>query len=142
MLTRHRAPTVRPARRRRSVIVDIAGSWINQNGSLLTLDAPVDGRLTGTFQSRKGRAARDRVYPVTGVVNGALVSFMVSFDDGIDNLHSITSFSGRWARDADGVERLHTVWVLARAFEDEARTKPTQAWNSFLVNADVFTRQD
>lgn len=45
----------------------------------------------------------------------------------------------RWK---DGVERLRTVWVLARAFEDEARTKPTQPWNSFLVNADVFTRRD
>ena len=120
---------------------DVEGRWINQNGSVLVLHAPVHGRLTGTFQSRKGRAARDRVYPVSGVVNGDLVSVVVSFDDGVDNLHSITSFSGRLARDADGVDRVHTIWVLARAFEDEARTKPTQPWNSFLVNSDVFTRE-
>ena len=120
---------------------EVEGRWVNQNGSVLVLNAPAHGRLTGTFQSHKGRAARDRVYPVSGVVNGELVSVVVSFDDGSDNLHSITSFSGRCARDADGVDRLHTIWVLSRAFEDEARTKPTQVWNSFIVNSDVFARE-
>ena len=120
--------------------MDVAGRWVNQNGSVLVLNEPVHGRLTGTFRSRKGRAARDRLYPVSGVVNGELVSVVVSFDDGVDNLHSITTFSGRCVRDVDGVDRLHSLWVLARAFEDEARTKPTQVWNSFLVNSDVFVR--
>lgn len=120
--------------------IEARGRWINQNGSILEIDAPADGRLTGTFQSAKGRAAQGKAYPVTGVVNGELVSFIVSFDDGAENLCSITSFSGRLVRDRDGVERLHTVWLLARQFEDEARTKPTQAWNTFLTNADVFER--
>jgi hypothetical protein len=116
------------------------GRWVNQNGSVLLLEQRVDGSLAGTFSSRKGRVARGRSYRVVGVVNGELAAFAVSFDDGSDNLRSITSFTGRSARDADGVERLHTLWVLAREFEDEARTKPTQAWNTFLVNADVFER--
>jgi hypothetical protein len=119
---------------------DVRGRWVNQNGSVLDIDTLVSGRFGGTFQSKKGRAAQDKTYPVLGIVNGELVSFAVSFDDGTTNLASITAFSGRLAKDRDGIERLHALWVLARQFEDEARTKPTQVWNTFLINADVFTR--
>ena len=120
--------------------MDLGGRWANQNGSILDLSVEGQSRLSGTFSSRKGRAAADRTYPVIGVSNGELVTFCVTFDDGADNLHSITSFSGRLVRDRDGIDRLHTLWVLARQFEDETRTKPTQAWNSFLVNTDIFER--
>ena len=119
----------------------LEGPWLNQNGSVLTLDPALGGRVTGTFESPTGRAERDRVYPVTRVVNGLFVSFVVTFDDGVDNPHSITSFSCRLLRDADGVERLHTVWMLPRTFEDEARSMPTRACNRFLVNSEVFTRE-
>jgi hypothetical protein len=36
---------------------------------------------------------------------------------------------------------LHTLWTLSRQFEDEAKAKPTQAWNSFITNSDVFERR-
>jgi hypothetical protein len=123
-------------------MIELRGRWENQNGSILMIDAIEGDRFTGKFQSAKGRAARGKVYPLIGIANGELVSFAVSFDDGSENLGSITSFSGRYVRDSDGSERLHTVWLLARQFEDEARTKPTQVWNTFLSNADVFRRID
>ena len=63
------------------------------------------------------------------------MAFAINFADGDTNLHSISNFTGRLQGDI-----LHTVWVLARAFEDAARTKPTQPWNTFLVNADRFER--
>lgn len=116
--------------------MELSGEWENQNGSVLTIGAVEDGAFTGTFVSAKGRAARGRRYQVAGVVNGALVAFAVSFTDEDDNLGSISNFTGRLE---DGV--LHTVWVLARAFEDAERTKPTQPWNTFLVNADRFVRR-
>ena len=121
--------------------IDYRGRWVNQNGSVLSIDEQVDGRIAGRFISKKGRAAKDISYPVYGVVNGELASFAVSFDDGAANLSSITSFAGRYARE-DGAERLHTVWILARQFEDAARTKPTQVWNTFITNSDVFERRD
>ncbi|HET6472247.1 MAG TPA: avidin/streptavidin family protein [Pseudomonadales bacterium] len=121
--------------------VDYRGRWVNQNGSVLSIDEQVEGRIVGRFISKKGRAAQDVSYAVHGVVNGELASFAVSFDDGHANLASITNFSGRYARDS-GVERLHTVWVLARQFEDSARTKPTQVWNTFITNSDVFVKRD
>ncbi len=116
-------------------MMQLDGEWENQNGSVLRIGTVVDGAFTGTFVSAKGRAARDRHYPVHGVVNGDLVAFVVDFNDAEANLHAISSFSGRLQGDV-----LHTVWVLARAFEDAEFSKPTQPWNSFLVNSDRFVR--
>lgn len=116
--------------------MELSGDWENQNGSVLSIGGIEDGAFSGSFVSAKGRAARDRGYPVTGVVNGSLVAFAVNFVDDDDNLSSISNFTGRLE---EGV--LHTVWVLARAFEDSERSKPTQPWNTFLVNADRFERR-
>ena len=120
---------------------ELSGAWVNQNGSVLHVQIADSGEVTGWFESRKGRAARGQRYAVVGRANGELLSFLVDFRTDDLNLGSITSFSGRHARDADGNAQLHTVWVLARGFEDAERTRPTQPWNSFLVNSDVFRRQ-
>lgn len=116
-------------------MTDLTGEWENQNGSRLSIESVEGGVIRGAFRSAKGRAARDRYYPVHGIVNGGVVSFAVSFRDEDDNLHSISTFSGR----LDG-DTIHTVWVLAREYEDAERTRPTQPWNAFLVNADRFAR--
>ena len=117
----------------------VCGRWLNQNGSVLVVDAIDDGVVQGHFESKKGRAARGKIYPMLGRHNGELLSFIVDFQGEEANLASMTSFSGRLAH-ADGVQELHTVWVLSRAFEDAERTKPTQPWNSFLTNSDVFRK--
>lgn len=119
-------------------MAELTGDWVNQNGSTLTLTDAGDGRLAGTFCSRKGRAASGKFYPVTGVQSGELVTFSIVWQDDDADLHAITSFSGRYVHRP--VEAIHTVWVLSRQFEDEAQQKPTGAWNAFLTNADVFTR--
>ncbi len=120
--------------------VDFRGHWINQNGSTLSIVDQSGGSICGRFVSKKGRAAQGVEYPVIGCVNGELATFLVNFVSSAANLHSITSFSGRHTRGADGRERLHTVWILARQFEDDACTKPTQVWNSFVTNSDVFEK--
>ncbi len=122
--------------------VDLRGRWVNQNDSILWIEKQSDGCIDGRFASAKGRAAKGTTYPVRGCVNGELASFAVSFRDENHSLSAITSFSGRYARSADGVERLHTVWILARQYEDEARAKPTHVWNAFITNADVFEKHD
>ena len=114
----------------------LQGDWQNQNGSVLSIGPVEHGAFEGTFLSTKGRAAQGRRYPVRGSVNGELVAFAVDFSDIDDNLHSISNFTGRLH---DGV--LHTIWVLAREFEDAERTKPTQPWNTFLVNSDRFVKR-
>jgi Avidin family len=121
--------------------IDFRGSWINQNGSVLWIDEQSDGQIRGRFSSQKGRASKGVVYAVRGCVNGELTSFAVNFRDGDANLSAITSFSGRYVRGADRTERLHTVWILARQYEDETKSKPTQVWNCFITNSDVFERR-
>ena len=115
----------------------LTGTWRNQNGSELELNEAVDGTLTGRFLSRKGRAAEGTHYSVVGVHNGGVAAFFVNFRNGDANLVSITSFSGRIVEEVP--RTLHTVWTLAREFQDSAQTEPTHAWNAFLTNADVFT---
>ena len=119
-------------------MVDITGKWINQNGSTLIIEDVYNGNIRGKFESKKGRAARSIEYPMVGLQNGELVSFIVNFDSEDDNLHSMTSFSGRLQVDTDGVQNLHTTWILSRQFEDADRKKRTQTWNTFMINADVF----
>ena len=117
-------------------MTELIGEWVNQNGSRLCIDRVDDaGELRGTFQSAKGRAAQGKPYPVLGLANGEVFSFAVNFIDDDANLQSISTFSGRLDSNT-----LHTLWVLARQHEDAEGTKPTQPWNTFLVNADRFTR--
>jgi hypothetical protein len=121
--------------------MDVNGTWVNQNGSVVELHADGQGQLSGYYVSRKGRAVSGRRYPLVGQVSGEVLAFQVSWQDDQTNLHSITSFTGRLGRDADG-ELIHTVWVLARQWENEERTRPTGTWNAFLVNSDVFRRSE
>ena len=116
----------------------LTGKWINQNGSVLHIDVVNnDQQVVGRFESKKGRSAVGTEYPIVGVRNGELLSLLVDFRTADVNLASITAFSGRLEATADG-KVLHTQWILARQFEDSDQTNPTQPWNTFLTNADVF----
>ena len=117
------------------------GTWMNQNGSTVTLHVAADGAVTGLFRSGKGRVAADQHYAVTGRCNGDLLAFQVDWQDEDANLHAITSFTGRGVVDENGDETLHTMWVLARQYEDVKGFRPTEAWNAFLTNADIWVRQ-
>lgn len=118
----------------------ISGRWVNQNGSIVSFEES-DGTLTGQYVSRKGRSAAGKHYPLTGVINGEVLSFAVSWQDEDANLESITSFTGRLERRGGEVYAIHTMWILARRWENEERSKETGAWNAFLTNADVFHRE-
>ncbi|MDE0451019.1 MAG: avidin/streptavidin family protein [Gammaproteobacteria bacterium] len=122
--------------------MDINGSWINQNGSTVTFEEDRKGVVKGEFRSRKGRAAADKGYALTGMQNGELLAFQVDWRDDEVNLHSMASFACRLAVDGDGRDTIHAMWVLARQFEDEALSKPTQVWNTFMTNVDIFVRED
>ncbi len=118
---------------------NISGRWVNQNGSVVEFDEH-EGVLTGHYVSRKGRSASGKRYPLSGVINGEVLSFAVSWQDDEANLESITSFTGRLERRNGSIYAIHTMWILARRWENEERSKETGAWNAFLTNADVFLR--
>lgn len=120
--------------------MEITGSWVNQNGSVLTIESDANGIITGEFVSTKGRAARGICYPVIGTRNHNLVSFSVNFRTSDQDLRAITTFSGRL--EPGSIPTIHTVWILSREFEDHEQTKPTHVWNTFLTNSDVFTLEE
>ncbi len=120
-----------------ALVQSIEGTWINQNGSTVEL-IDENGAISGFYCSNKGRSASGKRYAVSGTRNGEVLSFCVDWHDEALNLESITSFSGRLVFGAEGKRQMHTVWVLVRRWENEARTKPTGAWNAFLTNSDVF----
>lgn len=122
--------------------MDIDGEWINQNGSTLEIVTGENGLISGWYCSAKGRAASGRRYPISGVKSDELLAFHVNWrSDGIEahDIHAITSFTGRCVTSPEPA--IHTMWILARQYEDSEQTKPTGAWNAFLTNADVFTRR-
>jgi hypothetical protein len=119
---------------------ELTGDWINQNGSCLRIFEVEGNSIRGEFESKKGRAAQGKLYEVVGTHNGEILCFIVNFNDRDENLHAMTSFNGRIVKAENGDQQIHTIWVLTRQFEDEARSKPTQVWNSFLINTDIFTR--
>lgn len=121
--------------------MDINGTWVNQNGSTVTFEADASGCVRGEFRSRKGRASADTGYALAGMQNGELLAFQVDWRDEEVNLHSMASFACRLAVDNDGRDTIHAMWVLARQFEDEALSKPTQVWNTFMTNVDIFVRE-
>ncbi|MCY4656240.1 MAG: avidin/streptavidin family protein [Gammaproteobacteria bacterium] len=116
--------------------MDLTGDWQNQNGSILRIQSVVKSLVTGLFRSAKGRAAEEEIYSVIGCLNGDLITLTVDFRNENGNLGSIANFTGRIE---DG-SKIHTIWVLARAFSDAEGKKPTELWNTFLVNHDVFTK--
>ena len=116
--------------------MELVGDWENQNGSILRIESVAKSLVTGLFRSAKGRAAQDQIYPVIGCLNGQLLTFTVEFKNEDGNLGSIANFTGR----IEGETKIHTIWILARNYADADRTQPTETWNSFLVNSDVFTR--
>lgn len=120
--------------------MELTGSWVNQNGSVLTIESEENGSIVGEFVSTKGRAARGITYPVIGVRNHNLVSFSVNFQSTDHDLRAITTFSGRLESGSE--PKIHTVWVLAREFEDAEQSKPTHVWNTFLTNSDVFAFEE
>lgn len=121
--------------------MDINGTWINQNGSTVTFEVDPSGHVRGEFWSRKGRASADKGYALAGMQNGELLAFHVDWRDAGANLHSMASFACRLSVDDNGRDTIHAMWVLARQFEDEARSKPTQVWNTFMTNVDIFVRE-
>lgn len=110
--------------------IDVVGSWKNERGSLLVIDAVVDGKLHGSFRSAVGKVDPQKTFALVGVVRGDVVGFTVDFGAA----GSVAS----WVGQIDG-DTLRTQWHLSRdvADADEA----AQLWSSTLSGADAFVRQ-
>lgn len=119
------ATTVAPA-----AAVDVVGSWKNERGSLLVIDAVVDGKLQGTFRSAVGNVDPSKSFALVGVVRGDVIGFTVDFGAA----GSVAS----WVGQVDG-DTLRTQWHLSRDVVDQ--DEAAKLWSSTLSGADAFVRQ-
>jgi len=106
----------------------ISGEWVNQHGSVVTLELAPDGGLSGTFAAGAGFPSKKPV-KVTGLCRADLVSFCADFHE-----HgSLTAWTGHIV-DRDGGPTLELGWQMA-VHVDESGT-----WKGLWTGHDQFTR--
>lgn len=110
-----------------------SGLWRHTSGSELEL--VVEGpAVRGRYRTAGGRPGLGSWFPVTGVINGELLGFCVSWEE----FGSLTSWCGRYEV-KDGHETLRTTWLLGRLYADKALREPTAPWETVHVGQDIYT---
>jgi Avidin family len=110
----------------------VAGLWLNELGSRLMLDEPVDNALSGTYASSVG-VTRDP-QPLTGYClrqrdGSAVIGFVVHWPAA----DSLATWTGRFK---PGDDRILAEWIL------EAGATPSTAWQATRLGHDEFHRSD
>jgi hypothetical protein len=112
---------------------DIAGTWYNQRGSRLTLQA-ANGSLSGSFASSVGlrkRGGREAV--LVGFVSEQLVSFVAAFPE----QGSLTAWVGH-ALGTGEESTLELHWQMTVALP--GTEDPSELWRGIWTGFDVFRR--
>lgn len=116
----------------------IDGTWYNELGSWMVLELGPDGRsLTGVYHSAVGHAVEE--YILSGRVDGTpedgqSLGWVVSWQNGRLNSHSVTAWSGQFRVVDNGDEFITTTWLLTR------ESPPEEDWESTILGKDVFSR--
>lgn len=106
----------------------VAGQWINDRGSAVTLTCEGD-KLSGVYNTNVGQPDKGQSFPLTGWAEGDNLSFTVNFK----GYGSITA----WVGQIEG-EALKTLWHLTRDVQDDKEAD--DMWKSVTSGASVFTR--
>jgi hypothetical protein len=112
----------------------LTGTWHNQLGSELVLEADDFGGLKGHYTSGAGVVAGTR-YPLVGTYDPGphagvtLLGFVLDWTD----VHAVTVWSGQYHH-AGGMIR--ATWIMATETDEGAE------WKSTFVGHDVFGRDD
>jgi hypothetical protein len=129
-LESHLGSRVGPHARER---VDVSGRWKNQYGSEMELRMGPGDRLTGTYHTAVGAPSPRQEFELVGFACGDLIAFTVDFG----RFGSLTAWAGQHTR-TDGVERIHTLWHLAKKLPEAEESRAL--WAGVLAGADTFER--
>lgn len=108
------------------------GTWINDRGSVVVLDQTGE-RLSGHYQTALGQPNKSATFPLTGWVQGDVISFTVNFK----GYGSITAWNGQMSEDDNG-DYIRTLWHLSRNVED--KDEDDDMWSSVIAGASEFRR--
>lgn len=110
----------------------LAGTWVNQLGSHLTLQVDGHGVLRGDYRSGMGPLA-GRSHAVQGLYDAppdgspVLLSFLVDWTEA----HCVTAWSGLCLVAED---EIRTTWLMT------SETPPGEEWRATVIGHDVFRR--
>ena len=110
----------------------LSGSWRNQLGSELQLEADDQGGIYGKFRNSVGLRAGEWV-PVVGSFDpspsqgSTVLGFVVDWSQ----VHCVTAWSGQYR---PGLETINATWIMT------AESDGADEWRSTTVGHDVFRR--
>jgi hypothetical protein len=107
---------------------DVSGTWHNEQGSEMVIEATAEGRLAGRFHSAVGFGT-DEEFALAGFATGNVVAFTVDFG----KYGSLTSWVGHLV---DG--ELRTLWQMT--LEMPHPKDPSGLWHSIWSGANTFVR--
>lgn len=109
---------------------EFSGSWVNDRGSVVHL-FPSNGLVNGFYQTNLGQPDMSQRFPLTGFIQGDLITFTVNFD----GYGSMTSRAGQLSEDQHG-PFFRTLWHLTRDIADEM--EDANLWRSITAGASNF----
>lgn len=105
-------------------------SWVNELGSVLTIDSIAgNGLMTGSYVTKVGCDAGSP-QPMTGWYFAGSTGGAMTFTVNFQGCNSITSWTGQYNYSNGSIQ---TLWYLAAA------VAPT--WNAINAGADMFVQQ-
>ncbi len=113
-------------------VANFTGTWINQRGSTLILEAADGHNLNGTFNTAVAntKSCIGKAVPLQGVHNGNAAAFSLSMESCGSPV--TIALSGTLQVDENHQETLHTM--------DLVQWKGQESWKSKVIGTDTFVR--
>ncbi|PTQ83140.1 avidin family protein [Nitrosospira multiformis] len=122
--------------------MNFLGIWENQHGSILNISHidPLNGLIEGQYKTAVGKPDASQAYELKGYVRENLIGFTVSYGE----IDCICCWVGRLELD----NKIHTLWqyvssktIRKNPDNNLAEEYPSDLWQAFHVQADIFTRK-
>lgn len=114
--------------------IDFSGTWHNQHASEMDITVHADGTISGKYRTGVGSPTSAEEFALVGFVSDDLIVFSVNFG----KYGSMTSWSGQHTKDKAEVERILTMWHLAKNIPNEHEDK--KLWAGVWSGCDTFLR--
>ena len=114
--------------------VNLSGEWTNRLGSTMNLKTN-GSKVTGTYRTAVGAPQESKEFPVIGVVNGDLLSFIVDWKE----YGSVTAWVGQHTTGEKGTERIEAMWHLALNVAE--RQEEQSLWGSVMTGQNIFVKK-
>lgn len=112
---------------------DFSGTWENRNGAEINLKQAGES-IRGSYRTAVGLIGESAEFDLVGFACGDRIVFSVCF-----SVHSsLTAWTGQHTEGADGSERIHALWHMARNIPDD--DQPSNVWAGVIAGADTFFR--